>query len=789
MTRLIVAGGRLFGLLQGLAGLFLVGNGAQLLARGGSAYYLLAGLILLGVALGCLRGKAWGGWLYQAFLAGTIGWALWETGADFWPFYARTFLFLVMGIPAGLLLAGLAGGRAPRRRLGGLLIAGIEGLGALAMLLAMFQPHDAIRPDPALPPLAQPAPSGAIHTQDWAHYGNTPEGERHADADQITRANVASLRQAWVYHTGDIPRDYSGTGSEDQNTPLFVAGTVYVCTPHNTVIALDGDTGAERWKYRIDVGDPKKWVRCRGLGYADSAALPAAARAAGPAPGHADCPRRIFVNTARARLLALDAQTGRPCADFGEGGTVDLTAGIGKVPADLYKPTSGPTVAGRVVVVGSYVNDNVSTDMPSGVVRAYDVRDGRLVWAFDTGRPEDHGPPRPGTTYTRGSPNVWAPMSYDPATNLVFLPTGNASPDIWGGNRTPAEDRFSSSVVALDAATGRLRWSFQTVHHDLWDYDVPMQPTLTAFPAAGGRLVPAVVFGTKLGQIYVLDRATGRPLTRVEERPVPAGTISGERYAPRQPLSTGMPAIGTQTLREADMWGMTPFDQLLCRIAFRGMRYTGLFDPPGLDRSLTFPGALGGMNWGGVSVDPRSHTLFVNDLRLAQWYQLFPRRPGVADDTLPFPMSGAPVSLEKGRFFSVFGVPCQKPPYGTMTAIDLATRKIRWQIPLGTIEDTGPLGIRTGLPLPIGMPTIGGSLSTGGGLVFFAGTQDYYLRALDSASGRELWKQRLPVGSQGGPMTYVSPRTGTQYVLITAGGARQSPDRGDYVIAYKLQGR
>ncbi len=778
MNKAITGAIHAFAAIQALSSLFFLCAGGMLAMRGGSPYYLMAGAVLAAVAYGVFRRQRWGAYLYLAFTFATMLWAFWETGADFWPFYARTFYFLISAIAAAALAPALTGAGSLRWRTG-LLIAVVPALAALIMVAGMFVPHNTIAPPPGL---AQARSSAGAPQGNWEHYGNSTHGERFANLDQINRDNVGSLVTAWTYRTGDIPKDFSGTGTEDQNTPLFVDDTVYVCTPHNQVIALDADTGAEKWKRVLDVGTPRQWVRCRGLAYLDLSK-----QSDRPLPE--SCVRRIFLNTARSRLVALDADTGIPCPRFGNAGEIDLLTNLGTIPQEFYRPTSAPTLAGRVVVVGAYVNDNVSTDMPSGVVRAFDVVDGHPVWAFDPGAPDKHDPLTPGGVYGRGSPNVWAPMSYDPALNLVFLPTGNSSPDMWGGNRTPAEARTGSSVIALDASTGAVRWIFQTVHHDLWDYDVPMQPTLTDFPARTGKMVPAVIVGTKLGQIFVLDRQTGEPLTKVEERSVPAGNIEGERYAATQPFSSEMPGIGIKTLRETDMWGLTPFDQLLCRVAFKGMRYTGFFDPPGLDRSLTFPGALGGMNWGGISVDPQTRTIFLNDLRLPQWYQLYARREGGKAATVPFPMEGAPVSLDKARFMSILGVPCQSPPFGTMTAVDLTTRKILWQMPLGTVEDTGPLGIKTRLSLPIGMPTIGGSLATSGGLLFFAGTQDYYLRALDSATGRELWKQRLPVGSQGGPMTYRSTRTGRQYVVITAGGARQSPDRGDYVQAFRLPGQ
>jgi quinate dehydrogenase (quinone) len=373
---------------------------------------------------------------------------------------------------------------------------------------------------------------------------------------------------------------------------------------------------------------------------------------------------------------------------------------------------------------------------------------------------------------------------------------GSPSTDIYGAERTAMNHKYGASILAVDASTGAEKWVYQTVHNDLWDFDIPMQPSFIDFAKADGSTVPALVVGTKAGQLYVLDRATGRPLTEVKNVAVKKANIPNEPYALEQPLSVGMPQIGTQHLTESDMWGATPFDQLLCRIAFKKMRYEGLYTAPGTDVSLSFPGSLGGMNWGGISTDPVHGFIFVNDMRLGLWIQMIPSGNkggasggGEAVNTGmgAVPLKGTPYAVNKNRFLSVAGIPCQAPPFGTLSAIDMKTRQIAWQVPVGTVNDTGPLGIKMHLPIPIGMPTLGGTLSTQGGLVFIAGTQDYFLRAFDSSNGHEIWKARLPVGSQGGPMTYQSPKTGRQYVVVTAGGARQSPDRGDYVIAYALK--
>ena len=585
---------------------------------------------------------------------------------------------------------------------------------------------------------------------------------------------------AWTFRTGDIPQS-TGAGAEDQNTPLQIGDTVYTCTAYGKVFALDADTGAQRWKFDPQ-GSAPNWQRCRGLGYSEA-----------PAPAGAQptaCTKRLFLPTGDARLIAINAETGKPCEAFGNQGTVDLKTDMGEVKPGYYQQTSTPLVAGDVVIVGGRVADNYSTGEPPGVVRAYDVRSGELVWAWDPGNPNTTKRPPAGETYTRGTPNVWSAMSYDAKLGLVYLPTGNATPDFFGGQRTEFDDKWNSSIVAVDVKTGQVRWHFQTTHHDLWDFDLPAQPLLYDVPDDKGVMQPALAQVTKQGEIFLLNRATGVPIARVEERPVPQGHVPGERYSPTQPFSVDMPSIGNKTLTESDMWGATPFDQLMCRIQFKGMRHEGVYTPPGMDRALQFPGSLGGMNWGSVSVDPHTNYMFVNDMRLGLANYMIPRdKIGAGASGIEMgvvPQEGTPFGAMRERFLSAVGIPCQKPPFGTMSAIDLKTHKLMWQVPVGTVQDTGPLGIRMHLPIPIGMPTLGASLATQSGLLFFAGTQDFYLRAFDTGNGNEIWKSRLPVGSQSGPMTYVSPKTGKQYILLTVGGARQSTDRGDYVIAYAL---
>ena len=792
----------LLGLVLLATGLFFAIGGGKLVALGGSWYFLIAGIVTVLSAIQFFRRKSSAVVLFLLVFVGTLIWSLFDAGLEFWPLVSRLM------VPAGLMLLAFLIWPSLRKHEGKHSLAkpsyafsALLAAGMVVTLVQMFQPHPTVAATGEELPLIPV--DKAKQQKDWDNYGNTPQGSRFVALDQITRDNVKDLQVAWTFHTGDTPVSPTGNGAEDQQTPLQIGNTLYLCTPHNNVIAVEANTGKQIWKREINA-KAEVWPRCRGLAYFDatkplqqpdkpgSSPVPAAVLPAGDS-----CQRRILMNTIDARLIAINADNGEFCENFGVHGIVDLKAGLGQAPDPQYQLTSAPTLAGTTVVVGGRVADNVQTDMPGGVLRGFDVITGKMRWAFDPGNVDPNAILMPGKDYTRSTPNSWAPMSYDPAMNTVFIPMGSSSVDLWGANRTELDHKYGASVLALDATTGKEKWVYQTVHNDLWDFDLPMQPSLIDFPQKDGSTTPAVVIGGKTGMIFVLDRMTGKPLTKVEELPMPQGHIPNEQYTKTQPHSTGMPQIGNQTLKESDMWGATPFDQLACRVAFKSMRYDGLFTVPDTDKSLSFPGSLGGMNWGSMSIDPNNHLLFVNDMRLGLWVQMIPAdtssiargsNGGEAINTGmgAVPLKGTPYAVNKNRFMSPLGIPCQKPPFGTLSAIDLKTQKIVWQVPVGTVQDTGPFGIKMRVKMPVGMPTLGGTLATQGGLVFIAGTQDYYLRAFDSSTGKEVWKARLPVGSQGGPMSYVSPKDCKQYILISAGGARQSPDRGDYVIAYAL---
>ena len=620
---------------------------------------------------------------------------------------------------------------------------------------------------------------GGGPTAEWPAYGGDAGGMRWSPLVEIRPENVDALEVAWIHRSGDVLDGTASLGKSSlQVTPILVDGTLYACTPRSRVFALDPERGRELWRFDPGVDASRFYlVNCRGVSHWLDAA----------APNGAPCRRRIVFGTLDARLVALDAASGRPCAGFGAGGTVDLGAGIGERAPGEYGVTSPPAVIGERIVVGAMVLDNRRTDAPGGVVRAFDARTGALVWAWDPVRGSARTSSLEGP-YARGTTNAWAPLSVDAERGLVFVPTGNGSPDYYGGQRNGL-DHYSSSVVALDAATGVPRWHFQTVHHDVWDYDVPAQPTLFDWPGPGGP-VPALVQATKLGHLFVLDRATGAPLWPVEERPVPqAGAVPGEKLSPTQPFPLRPVALHPATLSAEDAFGFTPWDRGRCREAIAALRSDGIFTPPSAEGSVQYPGMVGGMNWGGVAVDPERRLLVANSQRIATRIRLLTRdevRAKYGEQIPDYgvePQEGTPYALERAPLLSPFGAPCNPPPWGTLAAIDLATGELRWEVPLGTTRDLAPWP----LWLATGTPNLGGPLVTAGGLVFIGATTDFFLRAFDVETGRELWKARLPTAAHATPMTYRLGPDGRQYVVIAAGGhGLLGTPPGDALIAFAL---
>ncbi len=504
----------------------------------------------------------------------------------------------------------------------------------------------------------------------------------------------------------------------------------------------------------------------------------------------------------------MDKDTGLPCEDFGNDGQISLLAGMGEVKPYYYFVTSPATVASGVLVVGGWVMDNQEVEEPSGVVRAYDPKTGKLAWAWDIGREGNTQMPPDGESYTRGTPNVWSLTSADDELGLVYLPTGNATPDYFGAHRTDAMEKYASSIVAVDATTGLTRWHFQTTHHDIWDYDVPSQPTLVDLTLDGERR-KAVIVPTKRGELFMLDRETGELLTEVTERPVPQTDLENEWSAPTQPFSTGMPTFAYPLITESKMMGITPFDQIACRKALLDLRYEGPLTPPSERGTLLYPGPGGGMNWGSVAVDERRQLMVVNNMHLPFTVHMIPREQDPATNSegpsrgygIGGQQRGTPFSARVDMFSSPLGIPCIQPPFGEMAVVDLTTQEIVWRRPVGTAAISLPGG-RVGVPLEMGTPFSAGSIVTAGGLIFNGGVMDGYFRALDLFSGEELFADPLHAASGATPMSYVSPKTGKQYVLLTLPGeaaigvgADHSGDTdsttavnagGGHVVAYTL---
>lgn len=873
--------------LMVLLGLALAAAGAWLVQLGGSWYYVAAGVAWMATGALLWRGKAWALGVFGAYVALTLAWALWESGLDWWPLAARLDVPFLMGlllltpwIRRGLTRphAGLdteappphdpsdraawATARRPLRLRHGASLVLCAALVLFTVVAVASWFHDPHRVEGSLPAAAAPAPAqDAVPHGEWHAYGRTGAGQRYSPLAQIQPGNVDQLQVAWHYRTGDVrgrPGDPHETTFEA--TPLKVGNQLFLCTPHQSVIALDATTGKELWRYdpQIQGELALQHLTCRGLSYrpaqagtpvaaatppagaqtpetagstgapsasaastapapadpastapasdvaSDASAAPASSPAA-PAtapPGQpvaaqtaararADCDAKLYMPTADGRVIALDPASGAVCTHFGNGtGQIDLWAQMPNVKPGSYYSTSPVVVTRKLLIVGGTVLDNVSTQEASGVIRAFDADTGALVWNWDSGNPDDTAPLPVGKRYTPNSPNSWSISSVDEALGLVYIPLGNQPPDQWGGQRSEATERYSSSVVALDVATGRVRWVFQTVRHDLWDYDVPAQPSLIDLQH-NGTTVPALVQPTKQGELFVLDRRTGEPLLPVHEVPAPQGAAKGDFAALTQPQS--QLSFNPPPLTGRDMWGATLFDQLACRIAFLRLRYEGRFTPPSEQGTLVYPGNFGVFNWGGIAVDPDRQIAFTTPTYLAFRSQLVPRPDSTAlmvqgserpHDSLPALNEnfGAPFAVKLSAFTSPLGLPCQQPPWGFVAGADLRTGKVAWMHRNGTVRDSSPLP----LPFRMGVPNLGGPITTGGGVAFLSGTLDYYVRGYNVTTGEEIWRSRLPAGGQATPMTYQG-QDGRQYLVVVAGGhGSLGTQAGDHVIAYAL---
>lgn len=627
-------------------------------------------------------------------------------------------------------------------------------------------------------------PLAANAGEGWLHYGGDSSGTRHSAATQITPGNVMRLREAWSFRTGDLEAhaaDMQHTAF--QATPILFAGSLIFCTPFNEVIALDPGTGVQKWRHDPKVATgyrPGNSFVCRGVTpWVDTSATLEDL-----------CASRVFMGTVDARLIALDAVTGQPCPGFGMHGEVRIDPGMKLEWPGEFQITSPPAVANDVVVVGSSISDNRRADAPKGTVRAFDVRTGEPRWDFNpvTRGAQDHPEswPRDDVAARTGHANVWAPIAVDEARGLFILPTSSPSPDFFGGMRA-GDNRYANSVVAVEAATGKVRWHFQTVHHDVWDYDLPAQPSLVTLLRAG-KSVDAVVQVTKMGFIFVLDRDTGEPIFEVEERPVPQGGAAGEFLSPTQPFPVAPPPLVPQHLKPEDAWGLTYWDRKACREKIEKSRSAGLYTPPSERGTIMFPFTGGGANWGGAAFDPATQTLFINTNRTAHLITLIPSenfaavkaaQPGVEIS----PQLPARWAVKRELLLSPLGLPCNPPPWGMLAAVNLSDGTIKWESVLGTVGDVAPIPI----PLKWGVPNFGGPVVTASGIVFIGAAMGNYLRAFDAHSGEELWKGRLPAGGHATPMTYLWE--GRQFVVIAAGGyARLGTPVADSVIAFALPG-
>jgi quinoprotein glucose dehydrogenase len=619
---------------------------------------------------------------------------------------------------------------------------------------------------------------------DWAYYGHDAGGMRYSPLAQINRENVSTLKVAWTFHVGDIS---DGSGGKKRSgletTPILVDGTLYLTSAFNRVFAIDPETGKQRWVYdpMIELaGEYGDGLINRGV-----AAWLDAARAKGKS-----CRRRIFETTIDARLIALDGATGEPCMDFGNRGQISLRDVARYIPGQ-YHMTSPPAVIDDAVVVGSAVDDNSRAAMPSGVVRAFDARTGALRWKWEPLPPNTDAASTPqdaAKTWRTGAGNAWSVMVVDPERDLVFVPTGSASPDYYGGLR-PGDDKWADSVVALRGKTGELVLGFQLVHHDLWDYDSASPPLLATLQHDGKNL-PVVIQGNKTGFLFVLNRDTGVPVFPVEERPVPQTDVPGEVTSPTQPFPSAPPSVVPQKLSAEDAWGITPEDREVCRERLKSLRNDGLFTPPSVRGSLSLPGNVGGINWSGYAYDPQNSLLVVNANNLPSKMGVIPADKywdAVGQNAEPgldyTQQAGAPFGMFRTFLFAkAHRLPCAPPPWGTLSAVDMATGTIRWQVPLGSLAPAKPI-------VPQGAPSLGGPIVTAGGLVFIAGTMvDPSFRAFDVETGKEIWKAQLPTSGGATPMTYQTRKGGKQFVVIAAGGHRGVAEepQNDSIVAFTL---
>ena len=775
-----------------IVGIALLYMGGKLLLTGGSAFYALMGVGLLITAVMLFLQKRSALTFYAVLMWITLFWIIWEAGFDKWQWIPRGDLFGVIGVWLALpwvVRPLYHAQRAFHPFLGTTVIVMI----ALVIGLCFYDP---------LPQAGtitnERAPADVDMAQnDWNAYGGTTNGLRFSALNQINKDNVKNLQVAWTYHTGDLRNADDASEYTFEATPLKVNGMLYFCTPHNEVHALDPETGAVKWKHMPapDRSYLQQHQTCRGVSYYDSSTAPQAdTSAAAPTL----CRKRIFNATTDAQLIALDADSGKVCSDFGNNGVVDLHANMGKLRPHALMETSAPLVAGNLVIVGDSVMDNgFNSGNPSGVIRAYDAISGRLVWNFDPANPENTQPIAQDQNYPFDTPIAWATLSADLKNGLVYVPFGNASPDELGIERDANSntEKFRDALVALDLKTGAFKWRYQSANHDLWDRDNPAQPSLLDIDYQGKKQ-PVVILPTKTGNLFVLNRLTGEPVYPVNQVKVSTEDgVPGEKFAATQPVSS-LNFI-PQPLTEKSMWGITPFDQISCRIDFKSLRYDGNPWTPSTEKgSIIFPGNIGVFNWGSVAVDPQRQLLIAAPVRLAYKYTMIKRTPQTATERM-FTKDGTPYwnenfhgdyAIHIQQLASELGIPCIAPPWGRMVGVDLKTGKTEWLRRVGTTKNLSTTFLPGRFPIgfPMGMVAHGGPLVTAGDVVFHGATADNFFRAYDSSTGKLLWQTELSAGAQATPSTFMG-KDGKQYVVIAAGGhGSMGTKEGDSVVAFRL---
>ncbi|MBM1145754.1 membrane-bound PQQ-dependent dehydrogenase, glucose/quinate/shikimate family [Alcanivorax sp. ZXX171] len=822
----------LIGLLVALFGLAYLAGGAWLASLGGSWYYLIAGLglVLSGALLVAARRA--GVALYALVFLGTVLWTLWEAGTNIWGWIPRLDVLIGLAVLVALVAPRVRDGfgRGASYGVAGLLVVTVlVGFGLIFVPFGGTHPNPVPGPDSAAlgTDVGQAQTADDPARGDWPAYGGGHSAQRYSALDQINRNNVTQLERAWTYRTGDLLDERWGA----ETTPLKVGDDVFLCTSRNIVISLDAASGAENWRYDPEVSKDAipYTAACRGVTYYEvppgghagneaggdapdndgdhlvAASGEAAGRRLGNGADDRACAKRIFSGTLDGRLIAVDAATGEPCQGFGDGGQVDIKKNMGKTPPGYVSINSAPVIVRDTLVTGHQVLDGQRRDAPSGVIKGFDAITGELKWAWDAGRPERGEPLTGDDTYTRGSPNMWTTAVGDNQLGLVYLPMGNSAADYWSTPRSEAENKWATSLVALDVSTGKPAWHFQTAHKDVWDYDLGSQPSLLDFPTDDGP-VPALLLPTKQGGLYVFDRRTGEPLVDIEERPVPQGGAEPEQRTATQPYSN-YHTLQQPDLTPADMWGMTPFDQMYCRAQFQKADYRGMYTPPNADRPwIEFTGYNGGSDWGSVALDPNRGVMIANYNITPNYNRLVPREKANEYGWVPReekeggdhggaegqgdPQAGTPYAIDVNAGWRVkwTGLLCKQPPYGGIRAVDVKTGKTLWDRPFGTARANGPWGIRSGLPFTIGTPNNGGAVVTAGGLIFIAAATDDLIRAIDIETGETVWRDALPAGGQANPLVYEAD--GRQYLMIVATGHHfmETPS-GDYVITYALPDR